>query len=152
MIRPIVCNTEQPQLRQLCGAACRERTGGVMAAAAYRDSATNYYVPASASALCIRLYPLKKIHTRYISSLYYVLHILLLACSERRMTMNPTHFLVYLAAVFSCPVLRCIHKYIHVLTKKDTSMYLRKYICIDKKGYIVQKKIAPLYMLYITRH
>ena len=57
LIRPIVCNTEQPQLRQLCGAACRERTGGVMAAAAYRDSATNYYIPASASALCIRLYP-----------------------------------------------------------------------------------------------
>ena len=57
LIRPIVCNTEQPQLRQLCGAACRERTGGVMAVAAYRDSATNYYVPASASALCIRLYP-----------------------------------------------------------------------------------------------
>ena len=62
--------------------------------------------------------------------------------------MNPTHFLVYLAAVFSCPVLRCIH-YVHVLTKKDTSMYLRKYICIDKKGYIVQKKIAPpLYAIY----
>ena len=100
---------------------------------------------------------MKKIHTRYISSLYYVLHILLLACSERRMAMNPTHFLVYLAAVFSCPVLRCIHyvfEKIHTCIDKKGYIYVfEKYICIDKKGYIVQKKTAPLSMLYITtRH
>ena len=98
-----------------------------MAAAAYRDSATNYYQLALALSVsvCIRLYPLKKIHTRYISSLYYVLHILLLACSERRMAMNPTHFLVYLAAVFSCPVLRSINY-----------VFEKIHACIDKKGYI----------------
>ena len=162
MIRPIVCNTEQPQLRQLCGAACRERTGGVMAAAAYRDSATNYYVPASASALCIRLYPSVSIeentHKIHLFSVLCTTYMYKLACSERRMTMNPTHFLVYLAAVFSCPVLRCINYvfekihtcigkkgYVHLCT------YLRKYICIDKKGYIVQKKLPPS-LDYITRH
>ena len=71
--------------------------------------------------------------------------------------MNPTYFLVYLAAVFSCPVLRCIHYvfekihtcigkkgYVHLCT------YLRKYICIDKKGYIVQNRenSPPLYAIY----
>ena len=108
--RTTVCNTEQPQLRQLGGAACRERIGGVMAAAGRR---TETALLTTTSQRQRSLYPSVSIeeNTQKIHLFSVLLHILLLACSERRMTMNPTHFLVYPRTIFSCWT---VHQHIFV--------------------------------------